>query len=50
MNQLNCIGSSNIAQANAAAPKPLSMFTTPMPGAQLDNMVNNGVTPAKLAP
>ena len=39
-----------ICPAKTAAPKPLSIFTTPMPGAQEFNMVNRGAIPPKLAP
>ncbi len=36
--------------ARQAAPKPLSMFMTPTPEAQLFNMPNSAETPPKLAP
>jgi hypothetical protein len=39
-----------IALAIAAAPKPLSMFTTEIPIAQLFNIASSAVIPPKLAP
>jgi hypothetical protein len=39
-----------MANAMAAAPKPLSMFTTATPLAQLFNMASKGARPLKLAP
>ena len=36
--------------ASAAAPNPLSMFTTPIPGAQALSIVRSAATPPKLAP
>jgi len=39
-----------IASAIHAAPKPLSIFTTATPGAQLFNMPRRAAIPPKLAP
>ena len=39
-----------IAEATQAAPKPLSMFTTDTPFAQLFSMPSSAATPPKLAP
>jgi hypothetical protein len=36
--------------ANAAAPKPLSMFTTPMPGAQALSIPSSAASPSNAAP
>jgi hypothetical protein len=40
----------SILKANAAAPKPLSILTTPTPGLQLFSMVNSALTPPNDAP
>jgi hypothetical protein len=39
-----------ICPASTAAPKPLSMFITPMPAAQELSMVSKGARPLKFAP
>src|SRR3972149_561345 len=46
----DCVFSERILNAAAAAPTPLSIFTTVTPGAQLVSMANSAVNPERAVP